>query len=133
MKICSKCKQNKDLTAFSVLKATSKHSSWCKSCHTDARLKAYHKDSSQQRQYQHKRRLEIKSYVDSQRVACVACGEDDPVCIDFHHTGDIKKEFDLGNSGTYSLERVKEELNKCITLCANCHRKHHAIQRGRLV
>jgi predicted HNH restriction endonuclease len=31
-----------------------------------------------------------------------------------------------------NFEKVKSELDKCILLCANCHREEHARERGRL-
>ena len=56
---------------------------------------------------------------------CNRCKEDDPICLDFHHIG--KKSFSISsaiNDG-YSLRRIYKEIEKCIVLCANCHRKEH--------
>ena len=48
--------------------------------------------------------------------------------LDFHHTGD--KEFNIGaEAGSKSLKLTKEEMDKCIILCANCHREIHAENR----
>lgn len=57
---------------------------------------------------------------------CVRCGEREVVCLDFHHVLG-NKEFNLGFAahGGYSLERVKQEVAKCVILCCNCHRKEH--------
>ncbi len=61
-------------------------------------------------------------------LSCNDCGEADPACLDFHHVDPSKKEgmisvlFVQG----YALGRVKKELEKCVVLCANCHRKVHA-------
>lgn len=59
---------------------------------------------------------------------CVYCGESDPCCLDFHH---IDPEEKLGAvadmaSGRYPVEVVLREVDKCVVLCANCHRKLHA-------
>ena len=44
----------------------------------------------------------------------------------FHHP-EPNKEFGLSSKGyTISWERMKEELNKCILLCSNCHKEAHA-------
>ena len=32
-------------------------------------------------------------------------------------------------SNNYSLDRVKEEMKKCIVLCANCHREFHHYEK----
>ena len=44
---------------------------------------------------------------------------------DFHHADPSKKDFAFGKVGR-SFELIKNELDKCILLCANCHRKEHA-------
>jgi hypothetical protein len=50
--------------------------------------------------------------------------------LDFHHT-DGRKDFGLSQNGlTRSWERVKVELEKCILICANCHREEHARLRS---
>lgn len=45
----------------------------------------------------------------------------------FHHLDSSKKEFSLSASflAKYSWNRVKEELDKCVLLCANCHGEVH--------
>lgn len=67
-------------------------------------------------------------------VKC-ACGENDPICIDFHHTNPLEK-IPRGKQGSryngvvglanYSPERRKEFLKNTIPICSNCHRKGHA-------
>ena len=59
---------------------------------------------------------------------CQQCGYNR--CIDaleFHHIDPSKKDFNVSQRGyTRSWKRVVEELEKCIMLCANCHRELHA-------
>lgn len=73
-------------------------------------------------------RAAIRSLVAEARAGgCALCPEAEPCCLDFHHVyGD--KEFDIGNAqrGGYALERVRRELEKCVVICGNCHRKLHA-------
>ena len=46
--------------------------------------------------------------------------------LEFHHLESDKKDFGISSKGyTRSWQRVKEELDKCILLCANCHREAH--------
>ena len=46
--------------------------------------------------------------------------------FDFHHLNPDEKEFSLGNKSNPSWETVKKEIDKCILLCANCHRLEHS-------
>ena len=59
---------------------------------------------------------------------CILCGyKKYAQAFDFHHL-DIKlKSFGISMDGlTRSWLRVKNELDKCAMLCANCHREVHA-------
>jgi hypothetical protein len=76
-----------------------------------------------------KRRLKIKQMaVDYKGGKCEKCGYDK--CIDaleFHHLNESEKEFGIGEKGhTRSWEDIKKELDKCVLLCANCHREEHS-------
>lgn len=48
-------------------------------------------------------------------------------CYDLHHVNRSEKEHDPSylTSGGYSIERIFNEINKCILVCANCHRSIH--------
>jgi transcription elongation factor Elf1 len=61
-------------------------------------------------------------------LACVVCGEKESVCLDFHHLNPIEKDLNLATvkNWGYSIERLQSEINKCVILCSNCHRKLHA-------
>ena len=58
--------------------------------------------------------------------SCERCGESDNACLDWHHTDPTQKEASvswlLANS---SRQSITEEIDKCVCLCANCHRKLH--------
>ncbi|PIT90629.1 MAG: hypothetical protein COU22_01100 [Candidatus Komeilibacteria bacterium CG10_big_fil_rev_8_21_14_0_10_41_13] len=46
--------------------------------------------------------------------------------LEFHHLDSRKKDFGLSSKGmTRSWEKIRNELDKCILLCANCHREIH--------
>ena len=58
---------------------------------------------------------------------CVTCGYDRcPAGFDFHHIIPEGKEFSIGeNCGNFAYERLLKEAEKCMLLCANCHRELH--------
>ena len=57
--------------------------------------------------------------------ACVLCGyKKYQGALDFHHLDPSTKSFGIGGNGhSRSWDRVQEELDKCILVCANCHRE----------
>ncbi len=57
---------------------------------------------------------------------CAICGYDKcQSALEFHHTDPAKKDFHPGSGHTRAWDRVKAELDKCLLLCANCHREAH--------
>ena len=59
-------------------------------------------------------------------LKCTNCNFSHPAALDFHHTDPSKKENIVSNlisEGRFSA--AMEEVQKCIVLCANCHRVHH--------
>ena len=61
---------------------------------------------------------------------CEICGYNK--CIDaleFHHLDPSEKEYGLSNGNTSNFEKMKSEADKCILVCANCHREIHAKER----
>lgn len=70
----------------------------------------------------------IKKWVFNYKAkrGCYKCPENDPVALDFHHKDETLKEGNIGTIiTTWSEEKLKKEINKCIVICANCHRKLH--------
>lgn len=67
-----------------------------------------------------------KEFINSIKTACIACGENEKTCIDFHHLNPEKKVATVSSMVRGSLEKLKQEVSKCICLCSNCHRKFHA-------
>lgn len=67
----------------------------------------------------------IKDFINECKTSCQVCGESEKICLDFHHLRD--KDMPVSQLAAYgSMKRVKEEIDKCIVLCSNCHRKVHA-------
>lgn len=59
---------------------------------------------------------------------CVSCDYDKCIsALEFHHLDPKEKDFSIGESGkTRAFEKMKEEVDKCVLVCANCHREIHA-------
>lgn len=75
-----------------------------------------------------KRRRKIKTLaIEYKGGKCQICGYNKyQGALELHHFKGDKK-FGISDKGyTRSWERVKEELNKCILVCANCHRELEA-------
>ena len=75
-----------------------------------------------------KRRYKLKELsVEYKGGKCEVCGYDRCLkALEFHHLDPNEKDFGIIKVG-YSLgwEKVKQELDKCIMVCANCHREIH--------
>ena len=64
-----------------------------------------------------------------EKGCCELCGDyHPPCCFDFHHLDEINKKDEVSKlaSKGYKWETILEEVDKCIMLCAPCHRKIHA-------
>lgn len=76
-----------------------------------------------------KRRKKLKQMaVDYLGGCCQLCGYNKTLsALDFHHKDPSQKDFGISaNGATRSFEKLKIELDKCILVCANCHREIHA-------
>lgn len=71
-------------------------------------------------------RMKRRAWLNTLKKECVICGEKDPICLDFHHKNPETKVSSVGNMiSTHSMKNILAELEKCIVVCANCHRKLH--------
>lgn len=75
-----------------------------------------------------KRRNKLKVLaVEYKGGKCQKCGYNKCIAaLEFHHLDPTQKEFSIGNKGyTRSWDKIQQELDKCILVCANCHREIH--------
>jgi len=118
-KTCSVCEVEKSLSDY-----YRKNHSQCKKCHykdTDLRRK---KVNAERKDY----------FLKLLGGKCNHCGGIFPKeCYDFHHVDPSKKDFHFNSMNNHSMERLQEEINKCILLCSNCHRIEHANLRRKRV
>ena len=86
----------------------------CKKCNVEAVTK--------RRKYIKEKAIEYKG------GSCVNCGYKKCVeAFEFHHLDPKQKDFAISKNGhSRSWDKVKKELDKCIILCANCHRELHS-------
>lgn len=89
----------------------------CSNCHRKEHTNTY-KYLTKKARYV----LELK-----QKSSCSKCGLSIPECLDFHHIGDNKIDG-IGamlRNKNVSLDDIKNEIEKCIIVCSNCHREIH--------
>lgn len=56
---------------------------------------------------------------------CSQCGYDKcSSALEFHHENENEKEFSISHTNA-KWDLLKQELDKCILVCANCHREIH--------
>ena len=118
MKICPKCNQKKKIDDFYIRpdRENNKPQSFCKKCN--------HSNVLERQRLFKMRCLEYKGSF------CTKCGYDKCVsALEFHHIDPQKKDFVPSKFKLRSWEKnkpvVMSELDKCIVLCANCHREEH--------
>ena len=78
-------------------------------------------------EYRNKRKLAKEKAVQYMGSKCHHCGWCFEVLdvFEFHHKDPSEKDFNIGQFITCSWDKVKKELDKCLMLCANCHRIEH--------
>lgn len=124
-------------------------SSRCKSCHYSLSKAVSHKydDYYKQYRFEHKEQIAIKTkawYIatkskwwllasKSKTLQCEQCGYNKHSAgLDFHHINPKKKESTIHQlmggpaPNEDNIKVFETEIQKCIVLCANCHRETHA-------
>jgi hypothetical protein len=89
-------------------------------CYHNYCKKCFSKDNFLKKLNFKKKALEYKN------SCCEFCGYDkDITALDFHHLDPSQKEISPSNLHYKSWDYAKQELDKCIVLCSNCHREEH--------
>jgi len=65
---------------------------------------------------------------------CVMCGYDKHYgALEFHHLDSGDKDVNWTKLRLRSWDKITAELDKCVLLCANCHREeHHKLRQDAL-
>jgi hypothetical protein len=135
-RVCTRCKQSKPLQDFSIKnKTTGRRGHRCRSCVAANSREHYrrNKDSylaknrRNKPKYKQRNRSRKAEYVAD--LACIDCGETDPVVLEFDHRDATTKVANVSRlMAAHSWAKVQAEIAKCDLRCVNCHRKHTATQ-----
>ena len=114
MRFCKVCSTDKPVEDFQLRfdrKEGDRHTT-CKDCRND--------------QTRNKRTAFKQMCVDYKGGCCVNCGYSRCLeALEFHHIDPSQKDFSLSKKKVFS-DTVRQELDKCILVCANCHREIHS-------
>ena len=117
-KICSKCGVEKPITEYHKngfdRQGNQKYRGYCKECANKRETERY---------------WEKRAFIDAQRKCCAKCGETRSYVLDFHHIDPSEKSFTIGTLRKGSEEALQKEIDKCVCLCANCHREFHHLEK----
>jgi predicted HNH restriction endonuclease len=74
-----------------------------------------------------RRRRELrKQAVNYAGGKCILCNYNKCLhALEFHHKDPTQKDFGISNGNCNSWNRMRNEIDKCILVCANCHREIH--------
>jgi hypothetical protein len=112
-RICPKCKRMVETENFNDRRGKKNSSVYCKTCTTIQTVDRVRKMK--------------ELMVEYKGGCCQKCGYDKYLgALEFHHLDPNEKDFNPSHYRKYTFdERVKNELDKCILLCSNCHRETH--------
>lgn len=115
-KICITCRKQKSVSQF-ITRPDSKdgYRNQCRKCFYGVKRKR-----------QHCKKYEAILYKGGKCQICGYKGIDNFYgALEFHHRDQSQKDIEWKKIRTWPVERIKEELDKCDLLCANCHREEH--------
>jgi 5-methylcytosine-specific restriction endonuclease McrA len=116
---CPGCKEERVSDNFYRCRTGLGRSKYCKSC-------------ANRQTVLRQQRLK-QAAVDYKGGRCSHCGYSRYIgSLEFHHIDPLRKDFNLAAAHCTTFEKIKSELDKCIILCANCHREEHARLKGLL-
>ncbi len=111
---CSMCHETKPLVDFyRKRKESDSPTGYCRTCHgiwTKNRFRRFKQEC-----------------LDYRGNKCEACGYSRCIAsLEFHHLDPSQKDFGMSQTKRVTLtDEIKAELDKCVVLCACCHREVH--------
>lgn len=137
MKVCIKCLKPQALSQFNYRnRKTGTRHNYCKTCSRADIKNHYERNKEYYIRKARTRNLATRQEIQNRLLdylsnhACVDCGENDAVVLDFDHVDEAKKTASISDmlKNRRSWSRIELELNKCMVRCANCHRRRTAKQ-----
>lgn len=126
-RICKKCGRELPIEMFELEHTQNgdRRRHTCRECRNEYK-KAWRREHPEIHVAQETRRIKrVREWQNSLKTPCIICGESEPVCIDWHHLDPDTKSFTIGANFNKAKNLILEEIQKCVCLCANCHRKVH--------
>jgi hypothetical protein len=130
---CNKCHREKELSDFSYKnQEKGVRKKICKQCHSLYRRQHYLQNKEKyiaKALKWNKEQGKILSqflFNTLSQSQCVDCGEKDILVLEFDHISGKTLGISEMYKNRYSLVAVKNELEKCVVRCANCHRRKTA-------
>ncbi len=112
-KVCTRCGFALDIATDFYKKPGGKPHAYCKRCYNVKTVER-----------QNKLKAAAVIYLGGR---CLICGYSKySGALDFHHLDPFQKDVTIGAFRGRSLARIKNEWDKCILVCVNCHREIHA-------
>jgi hypothetical protein len=126
-KTCNKCGLKKSVLGFHrATRNAGGYQNTCKECRKVIDSNYYLTSNKKEKIKEYKNKnLEVMRAYKANCGCCLCKKEFEPVALDFHHKED-NKEFGIANRIHMSWKSLLVEIEKCVVLCANCHRKVHA-------
>ena len=136
VKECSKCHQILPLDNFRWKnKSLNKKHSQCKQCQSLADKKHYAESEKRRKAVRQLTDLQKQSNIEfiefKKQQGCQKCGEKRFYVLDFHHKNPNEKVNEIAHMiKSSSIDNLEKEINKCVLLCANCHREWHYLEKN---
>jgi 5-methylcytosine-specific restriction endonuclease McrA len=116
-KYCARCNSDLPLDNFYDRRTRLGKSAYCRKCTLDQTVERI--------------RLIKRMSIEYKGGCCMFCGYHKyDGALEFHHLDPSQKDFSISTCKFADFDKVKSELDKCILVCANCHRELHANLRS---
>ena len=113
-RFCPRCKNDVELDLFYDRRGKKHGSVYCKSCTSEQTIE--------------RQQLLKSKCVEYKGGKCICCGYNKcNSALEFHHLDEKEKDFNISDLKTSVFTTIiSDELDKCVLVCANCHREIHS-------